>query len=316
MRVTDGNMPIDIPITEHICAIDTGFQRPGVGTCYLIDGGSEIALIDTGVTTSAEHITHTLAARNLAPETVRWIILTHIHLDHAGGASHLLPHLPNCQVLVHPRGLPHLVDPRQLNVGVRMAFSVEIADTIFGTLLPIDDNRITSAEDGMSICVGQTELQIWHTPGHASHHQIVVDSASEIAFVGDAFGYAYPELAVDGLPFLIPATPPPEYDLAAMTRSIELVVRKARMTALGHYGAIECTEPLAQGLIARINLQQHAAMTADATPDAIGEAISDLYWREYLSSGGTLEQTSFRDIVAWDVKTNAHGLWAWRRQRR
>lgn len=196
-----------------------------------------LTLIETGPSPSVKYIHKGLQALGYTANDVRYIIVTHIHLDHAGGAGLLLQECPNAQVIVHPRGARHLANPERLIAGAKAVYGDKF-DVLFDPIIPISKDRIMVKEEGDTLKVGQAcTLEFWDTPGHANHHLAIYDPISHGMFTGDTVGIRYQQLADEGFEFYVPSTSPNQFDPKAMQTAID------RMKALnldtlyfGHYG--------------------------------------------------------------------------------
>jgi glyoxylase-like metal-dependent hydrolase (beta-lactamase superfamily II) len=222
------------PVAEGITAIDTFMGRRARYTAaYLLDA-TETTLVETGPGTSVEPVAAALGRLGIAPEELAHIVLTHIHLDHAGGVGQLARRFPRATVWVHERGAPHLVDPSRLVASTARAWGEAEMRELFGPTAPLEADRVRPLRDGDTITLGGRELSVLDTPGHASHHVALVDSGSGAVFTGDALGIHVPDL-----PVLRPATPPPEFDLERYVASIERIRRAARSILLfAHFGPL------------------------------------------------------------------------------
>ena len=178
----------------NVTCIDTGLFRDGLAACYLIEHDGEAALVDTGTRNSLPRIMQTLADHNISPEQVRWIMPTHVHLDHAGGAGALMDEMPEATLVVHERGARHMITPEKLQAGSLAVYGEEAYDAAFGQLVPVPEQRVCIAADGDSFDLGSRRLQTLNTAGHARHHYVVWDEHSSGLFTGDTFGVSYPEL--------------------------------------------------------------------------------------------------------------------------
>jgi glyoxylase-like metal-dependent hydrolase (beta-lactamase superfamily II) len=187
------------------------FGRPNAGGVYLILG-DPVALLESGTSISAPKILSALAELGVAREGVGWIFLTHVHLDHAGGAGALLPKLQNAMVVVHERGAKHLVDPSRLVASVKEAVGERFP--FYGTAVPIPEECLFVAHDGDQFDLGRFAVRAIDTPGHAPHHLCFLEERTGVLFTGDAAG-----LHLNGS--LLPATPPPSFNLAASRTSLE-----------------------------------------------------------------------------------------------
>ncbi|HET7795523.1 MAG TPA: MBL fold metallo-hydrolase, partial [Rhizobacter sp.] len=183
-------------LPHDIHVIDTGFHRPNFDAAYLLTHQGRAAFIDTGTSHSLPRLLQALNAAGLAAEAVDWVIPTHVHLDHAGGAGALMQALPRARLLIHPRGERHMVDPRALIAGASAVYGAEEVQRSYGTVVPVPQERVVVSVDGMTVHVGDVggrPLQVLHTPGHAKHHHCIWDAASRGFFTGDTFGLSYRE---------------------------------------------------------------------------------------------------------------------------
>ena len=201
-------------------AIDSHMHgRPGVTAVYCLPGPRP-AIIETAPGSSVEHVLAGLAAAGVGD--LDWIVLTHIHLDHAGAAGHLARRFPGARVVVRVEGAPHLVDPRRLWASAARLY--DDMEGLWGSMLPIPEDRIDAvSSDGVVADLGDGRvLEAVYTPGHAAHHMALWERSGRDAFAGDAVGVFLAEVGV-----VHPATPPPEFDLEAAVASI------GRIAALG-----------------------------------------------------------------------------------
>lgn len=199
-------------MSPPIQVIDTQMHGlPGITGTFLVTD-EQTALVETGPKSTVEHVLAGL--RNAGIETLDWIIVTHIHLDHAGAAGTLARHFPEARVAVHEVGVRHLVDPSKLWSSASRIYG-DAMESMWGGIDPLPEERIVSLADGDKIELGSTTLQAVDTPGHAGHHHAYLDVSSGVAFVGDALGVRLPDVGV-----MRPATPPPEFDLDLAVSSI------------------------------------------------------------------------------------------------
>jgi len=233
---------------EGIRAIDSMMcGREMVTSCYLVQA-DEPALVETGPTTSVETVRRGLEALGIGPEDLAHIVVTHIHLDHAGGAGALAPHFPRATVWVHERGEPHLADPTKLVASATRVYGEEALNALFGPVHPVPRERLRAVGDGDRIELGGRSLEVLYTPGHASHHVALLDSSSGGVFVGDALGVFLPDVGV-----LRPATPPPEFDLPLAVQSIERIRdRQPTSILFSHFGPVRQVEEICGRAINRM----------------------------------------------------------------
>ncbi len=227
--------PVVFPVADGITAIDTFMGgRARYTAAYLLDA-TEPALVETGPGTSVEPVTAALDKLGMAAEELAHIVLTHIHLDHAGGVGHLADRFPRATVWVHHRGAPHLVDPTRLIASTARVWGEAEMRELFGPTAPVPSGRVRPLGDTDTISIGDRNLLVLDTPGHASHHVALVDSRTGAVFTGDALGIHVPDL-----PVLRPATPPPEFDLERYVASIERIKAAAASVLLfAHFGPLD-----------------------------------------------------------------------------
>lgn len=204
------------------------FGEPGLGGAYIFVAGEDVALFDSGTSRAKDRLLQALADLGLSQKQVRWIFLTHVHLDHAGGAGVLIPELPNARVVVHPRGAKHLADPTKLVASTQSATGPRFR--FYGEAKPIPEERLHPAQDGETFRLGPLQVQAVDTPGHAPHHLCFFVPERGLLFVGDAAG-----LYLKGR--LLPTTVPPNFDLEAWLGSLaRLEALRAQLLLFTHFG--------------------------------------------------------------------------------
>lgn len=209
---------------------------------YVIEE-AELTLIETGPSPSVPHIRAGLAKLGYTPEQVKYIIVTHIHLDHAGGAGLFLRECPHATVVVHPQGARHLADPSRLIAGARAVYGDRF-DALFDPIVPIPEERLLTRADGETLQIGpDCVLEFLDSPGHAKHHFSVYDPVSNGMFTGDTAGVHYPQLAKDGIHLFLPSTSPNQFDPDEMLGSIARYRdRQLDRIYFGHFGMTERVE--------------------------------------------------------------------------
>lgn len=315
---------------QGVHAIDTGYGRDAFDAAWLlIDPRSgRAAFIDTGHNAAVPRLLEALSRLGLNRESVDWVIPTHVHLDHAGGAGLLMSWLPQARALIHPQGARHLIDPSALMAGTRAVYGPERTAALYGEVLPIAAERVISSEDGMTIALGQRQLRLIHTPGHARHHHVVWDADSRSLFSGDAFGISYPEFDdASGQHWGFPSCTPVQFDPAAMVESIR------RMLALApealcptHFGRIAPTAAVqrhAQQVLDQIDRLESGAVALSnrsdsATPDDLTPALAGLVETVMLDAACAAgspraqhDRDRARELLANDIGLNAQGIAVW-----
>ena len=222
------------PLGHDVYQIDTrmaGYE--GITAGYLIRADRP-CLVETGTAPSAPVVREALAALGVGPGDLATVVVTHIHLDHAGGVGDIAEIYPNAEIVVHERGARHLADPSRLMASARMVYGDEL-DELFGELLPTPAERIRAVEQtGVVDLGGGRRLESHYSPGHAKHHVGLLDSVSGDLYVGDAAGIYIPETGDQR-----PATPPPDFDLGIALNSLRTFadLRPARLL-FSHYGPV------------------------------------------------------------------------------
>jgi glyoxylase-like metal-dependent hydrolase (beta-lactamase superfamily II) len=241
MTRNDWNWSIEravVEIDEGLWQLDLGFQgRRSIISAYLLRGGGEIALIETGPASTLANLKAALAVLKLETADVSHALVTHIHLDHAGAAGALARHNPGLQVYAHPFGVPHMIDPSKLVSSATRIYGVQM-DTLWGEIVPIPEQQVVAFEDNSDIEVAGRKLRVLFTPGHAWHHVALHDAVSGALFTGDVAGIRMP-----GMSYVCPPTPPPDLAPDAWLESVKKLQRlNARRLCLTHFGVFDDVE--------------------------------------------------------------------------
>lgn len=301
---------------EHgIHTIDTGFQRPGFDAAYLLVENGHGAFIDCGTNHAVPRMLEALEKSGLEPEAVGWLILTHVHLDHAGGAGELMHRLPKARLVVHPRGARHMIDPSKLWAGATAVYGEEEMQRSYGTLRPVPAERVVEAPDGFVVELPGRPLMCLDTPGHARHHNAIWDPHSRACFTGDTFGLSYRELDTDAGPFILPTTSPVQFDPDALHASIQRLMN-LRPHALypTHFGRVEDLDRLARDMHEQIDAMVAIALACDGREDrhdALGDALTELYARRAERHGWAGSRAEVVQVLGMDIELNAQGLGVW-----
>ena len=298
-----------------ITAIDCDYVRPRLAASHLVVDGGRAAFVDTGTTHSLPNLLYALGVKGVDPANVDWVLTTHVHLDHAGGAGALMQALPNARCAVHPRGARHLVDPAKLVAGSIAVYGEERYRALYGEIVPIDESRVFVADDGARIALGGRELELVHTPGHALHHYCVVDAANELVFSGDTFGLSYRDFDVDGRAFIIPTTTPVHFDPEALCRSVDrLMAYRPRSIFLTHYAEVTELERLARELKERVLAFADLGLRYRDAPDRAGKLRHAMFamMSAWLDAHGFPRDDARRHwLLDDDVELNCQGIEVW-----
>src|SRR5574343_1542487 len=299
-----------------IYAFDAGYVRPILAAIHMIVDNGRVAFVDTGSNDSLPNVLEALNKLGLGREAVDYVILTHIHLDHAGGAGTLMREFPNAKLVVHPRGSRHMAEPSKLVAGVTAVYGAEYVENVYGDILPIPAERIIDAHEGLTLQLGGRELLMIDTPGHAKHHICIVDRQANAIFSGDMFGLSYREFDVDGRQFILPTTSPTQFDPAEMHASIDRLMSFAPSAMyLTHYAQVHDVPAQAEALRRRLDrlvaiAEQHAA-AGEGRHAAIKAGITAYLLSELRAHGCTLPEAEIVEVLATDLELNAQGLAYW-----
>lgn len=299
-----------------ITRIDTGLGRPGLAACYLMDHKGRLAVVETGTGQTVPKILELISQRGYSYADVDYVIITHVHLDHAGGAGALMEVLPNAKLVVHPRGARHMADPSKLQAGAIAVYGEKSYYQQYGELVPVPSERMIAAEDNTTLALGDRPLRFLDTPGHAKHHFCVYDEFSRGVFTGDTLGVVYGELCEGHQCFVMPTTTPVQFDPEALKQSIDrLLALKPERFFLTHYGMVEATQAHAEQLKQQIDDYVRIALAhkLDGAKRAenIAADLLDYTLRALDASGSPLSLEEQRVLISMDMGLNAQGLEVW-----
>ena len=298
-----------------ILAIDSGMVRPQMAACYLLETDSAVAVIEAGNNDSTERILKVLASRGRQVAEVSHVIVTHVHLDHAGGAGKLMQRLPNATLVAHPRGARHLIDPSRLEASARAVYGDAEFDEMYGSLVPVPEDRVLLMEDGDGLEIGKRPLSFIDTPGHARHHFCIWDEQTRGWFTGDTFGISYRELDTENGPFVFPTSTPIQFDPPALIASIKRMLEKQPENMyLTHFGRVQDVQRLADDMISSV--EQFATFGEQFDGDenrqqAIRSAMMEWLMARARQHGVVYSDDKLREVFANDVVLNTQGIEFW-----
>lgn len=309
------NSPSLLEFGHGITAIDTDYVRPLLDASHLIVRNGHAAFVDTGTTHSVPNLLATLEQKGIDPAAVDYVLLTHVHLDHAGGAGELMRHLPNAWTVVHPRGAAHVIDPSKLIAGTKAVYGADEFARLYGEIPPIPAERVLTVNDDMRIRLGDSELHFIHTPGHALHHYSIVDADSRSVFTGDTFGISYRIFDTERGAFIFPATTPVHFDPEQAHASLERIMSfEPEACFLTHYSRVTGLQRLAEDMHRGIDKLVAIAKSSMASADRIDDMKPKIHeWlvQAVRSHGCTLDQNTVDTWLSMDVDLNAKGLAVW-----
>ncbi len=295
-----------------ITRIDAGYLDPGVACFYLLESDDEYAVVETGTQYSVPVLEALLDDRGIASEQVRYVIPTHVHLDHAGGAGAMMQRFPNAQLLAHPRGARHLIDPAVLVRSSRAIYGAEAFARLYGEIIPVEAERVLEVADGQRVEFGGRSLLLRHTPGHADHHFCVWDEASKGWFSGDVFGVSYHWLRTAGGDFSMLSTTPTQFRPEELKASLQLLAEaKPERIFLTHYGALDYTDDKQRRLVQQVDDYLRISRDCAGEVSAMEEAIMDYSVARVADMNPGVDMTGLRERFRHDAQLNAQGLSLW-----
>ena len=308
------SLPYLQALPHSIFVIDTGFYRPMFDASFLIVEDGRAAFVDTGTNFAVPRLLAALDDLGLAPESVDFVIPTHVHLDHAGGAGLLMQALPQATMLVHARGERHMIDPQLLYQGALAVYGQAEMDNAYGSLVPVPAARVQATHDGMTVQLAGRPLRFIDTPGHARHHHCIWDERSRGWFTGDTFGLSYREFDTANGAWVLPTSTPVQFEPEALRSSIErLLARDPEWMYLTHFGRVGDVRRLAGLLFEQIDAMVALGQQLKTAPDRHGALKSGLraLYRAQLQRHGVIEVEAGISGLALDIELNAQGLGIW-----
>lgn len=299
-----------------IYAFDSGYIRPQLAAIHLVVEHGRVAVVDTASNACLPRALEALQILGLSPASVDYVFLTHVHLDHAGGAGAMMQAFPEARLVVHPRGAPHMANPARLFAAVQAVYGADEAHRLYGELLPVPADRILAAGDGYTFDLAGRTLTCLETPGHARHHLCLHDPRSGCLFTGDIFGLSFRELDVDGRPSVIPTTTPTQFEPAVMHASVDRILAcQPRALYLTHFAQVTDVARLGADLHRLIDAHLAVAeRERDAGPERGARILTGLWAlvdAEAARQGWRLSADQWREVLRMDIELNAQGLDYW-----
>jgi glyoxylase-like metal-dependent hydrolase (beta-lactamase superfamily II) len=317
-RQTPRAVPVKPTLYRHphgITAVDAEYLYSGHAAAHIIVDGGRAAFVDVGTNDSVPYLLAALEELGVPRAAVDYVLLTHVHLDHAGGAGALMRELPHAQAVLHPRGAPHMIDPTRLIAGSKQVYGEEAYARLYGELVPIPPQRVRVVADGERLRLGARELELLHSPGHAQHHYVIVDEAHASIFSGDTFGISYRLLDTAAGVFIMPSTTPSQFDPGQHLASIDRMLAYAPESMyLMHFSRVTGVPHLAEILKAQIRefARIARAHADDADPHPGIRTAMLAHWVSLLRlQGSTLAAADIEKALSGDLELNTQGLIAW-----
>ncbi|HEV8017576.1 MAG TPA: MBL fold metallo-hydrolase [Steroidobacteraceae bacterium] len=298
-----------------ITAVDAEYLYPGHAAAHVIVDGGSAAFVDVGTNASVPHLLAALDELGVARAAVDYLLLTHVHLDHAGGAGALMRELPNARALLHPRGAPHMIDPARLIAGAKAVYGEQPFARMYGELVPIPVQRVQVVKDGERVPLGGRTLELIHTPGHAQHHYVVVDAAHASIFSGDTFGISYRSLDTENGAFIIPSTVPTQFDPEQHLASVDRMLGyRPESIYLMHFSRVTDVPRLGKSLKEQIVELARSARAHAGDPDPAAGIRADMLalWLALAHRHGCRQSDAgLEQVFEGDLTLNTQGLIAW-----
>ena len=300
---------------EGIFAIDSGYIRKEFASIHLVVEKNKVAIIDTGTNFSINNVLDALKDLNLTKLSVEWIFLTHIHLDHAGGAGKLMSVFPKARLAVHSRGAKHMINPKKLWDAVVHVYGSKIALEQYGEIIPIPEDKIIVVEEGDIIYLKKRAFEFWDAPGHANHHVFIRDTKSKSIFTGDTFGISYKEMDTVKGAFAFISSTPSQFDPVAAQDSIRRIMRSdACMVFLTHYSKLTNIQDTGNSLLQMVDdyvkIAELNANKVDINKN-IEKSLKQLLFQRARDHDVAMSKIDLNDILKFDIKLNANGLVTW-----
>ncbi|MBF0219636.1 MAG: MBL fold metallo-hydrolase [Gammaproteobacteria bacterium] len=299
-----------------ITLIDVHYTRPQLVGCYLLQQGDEVAVIETGTAPALAYVDAALRQRGISDSQVRYVIPTHVHLDHAGASGQMMQRFSEATLLAHPRGARHLIDPQKLIEGTIAVYGEANFSRIYGELLPVAATRVREISDGECYDLGGRTLQVFDTPGHARHHFVVWDAQSRGIFSGDIFGLGYPELRRAGAQMVILPSTPVQFEPQVWHQTLDRLLTLApQRIYLTHFGMAESPAALVAQLHQQLDDYVELA-EADQSEAELLQVLLDYQWQRATAMGFTFDKAAFSALFKFDMGLCAQGLRVWRERQR
>lgn len=299
-----------------ITTIDTGFRRPGLVASHLIQQDGRAAFIDVGISHAIPVLLQVLQQKNIKPDQLDYVIVTHVHLDHAGAAGMLMRELPNAMLVVHSRGARHMMDPAKLIAGATAVYGEDEMHAEFGEIIPVAAERVIEATDEYRLDLGGRSLLFLDAPGHARHHYCIYDKQSKGVFTGDTLGLSYSVFDTEQGAFIFPTTTPVQFDPEALHQSINRIMEYAPARFyLAHYGCVTGTTQLAAQMHKHIDrfveIANHAEKEQGDRSSLIKSSLTEYLFTCLRQHGCTLDKEVILTIMDMDLELNTQGLVCW-----
>lgn len=300
---------------DKIRTIDCGYVEAGLACAYLIVDGNRATFVENNTNNAVPLLLEVLKEEGLGPESVDYIIITHVHLDHAGGTGKLVSLCPNATVLAHPKAAPHVIDPTRLIKSSIQVYGEENYFKLYGEILPVPSDRVRIMSDGEELSWQKRIFKFLHTRGHANHHFCIYDSLTNGIFTGDTFGIGYTLFRKGKDSLLFPSTTPTDFDPEEAILSVDKILATGADKAyLTHFGVWEDIRSGASQMKEGLNVMKNVLISAEKT-GLEGEALVSFCEgrvRSYLEDQIRIRNLPFGEkeerFIGFDSQINAQGI--------
>lgn len=296
-----------------VYTIDCNYIEKEIAAAFLIVEENEACFVENNTVFAVPDLLQKLHELNIKKEDVKFIIITHVHLDHAGGTSELLSNCPNAVVIAHPKAAPHIIDPKRLIDSSMKVYGEENFKKLYGEIKPVPQDKVRIMQDGEEIIWGNRKLKFIYTRGHANHHFVIHDSKTNGIFTGDSFGIGYKQLQNGNDLFIFPSTTPTDFDFEEAKLSVQKIVSSgANKVYLTHFGEWQDISRAAEQMLSgleRMEKIRREALNSELNDEELEKfcsiKIGEFFKEEIYKRGLGEKELKFLDF---DRDINAMGL--------
>ncbi|EPG64168.1 MBL fold metallo-hydrolase [Leptospira wolffii] len=300
---------------DQVRVIDCNYVEPGLACTYLVIDGDRAIFVENNTNSAVPLLLEALREEGISREAVDYIIITHVHLDHAGGTGNLAKACPNAKILAHPKAAPHIIDPARLIRSSIQVYGEKEYYELYGEILPVPESRVRTMQDGEEIHWGKRTLKFLHTKGHANHHFCIYDSLTNGIFTGDTFGLGYGIFRKGKDSLLYPSTTPTDFDPEEALSSVDKILATGADKAyLTHFGTWEDMQGGAAQMREGLSAMKRIWVSAEKTGFS-GEVLVSFCEnriRSYLEDQIHKKNLSYaekeRRFIGFDSQINAQGI--------
>ena len=301
---------------DGVVTIDAGYIRKGFAASHLVIEKGHGIFVETGTSHSVNDMMQVLENEEIPRGNIDYVMVTHVHLDHAGGAGALIRELPNAMLVVHPKGARHMTDPTRLIEGTTVVYGEEKMQSLYGEIVPVPHERVLIVEDGLRLDFQGRPFYFFDGPGHARHHYCVFDENYGNFFSGDNFGISYRELDNHKGPFIFPSTTPVQFEPHLMYKTLDRIMeQKPKNAYLTHYGCVTELSGLADDLRRRldlfVDLGESLRYREESRLKELQDGIRSILLTELNRHECHLNLEEIDALLQYDYDLNAQGIETW-----